>query len=201
MAKLRIGVLGLANIARRSVIPAIKQLDDTYELVGVGTRDVLNAQSLDLTFSQELLVSYDSLLKFDGLDCVYIPLPTGLHHEWNLKFLSRGISVLSEKSLGVSLEEAREMVGVAENSNAALLENFQFQFHSQFSYLREILVSGRLGELRGFSAFFGFLLSQTLTTSGMIKRSAAGRFWTQVHIRPKCLSYYLGLNLKLLLRA
>ena len=48
------------------------------------------------------------------------------------------------------------MVELAEVKDLALLENFQFQFHSQFAYLRDFIQSEEFGELRAFRASFGF---------------------------------------------
>ena len=38
MKKLRIGVLGFASIAQKAIIPAIKELTDCFEFVGIATR-------------------------------------------------------------------------------------------------------------------------------------------------------------------
>ena len=151
--KIRIGVLGAANIALRSVIPAIKTLPERYELVGIGSRNASKKQDID---QQKLIVGYDNLLDNFSLDAVYIPLPNSLHFEWVKKALEREIHVLVEKSLGCSYEEVVELNDLARQKNLVLVENFQFRFHSQLKYILDVVNEGKLGELRIVRSAFCF---------------------------------------------
>ena len=54
MKKIRIGVLGLANIATRSIIPTINKLPNLFNFVGVASRGykkVKNLKNLIVAFS------------------------------------------------------------------------------------------------------------------------------------------------------
>ncbi|UJH91295.1 Gfo/Idh/MocA family oxidoreductase [Antarcticibacterium sp. 1MA-6-2] len=151
--KIRIGVLGAANIAVRSVIPAIESLQERFELVGIGSRSASKKQDVD---QQKLIEGYDNLLDNFSLDAVYIPLPNSLHFEWVRKALERGIHVLVEKSLGCSYEEVVELNKLASEKDLVLVENFQFRFHSQLKYVLDVLKDGKLGELRIVRSTFCF---------------------------------------------
>ena len=48
------------------------------------------------------------------------------------------------------------MVELAEVKDLALLENFQFQFHSQFAYLRDFIQSEEFGSCVPSELPFGF---------------------------------------------
>ena len=77
--KLKISVLGTVNIALRSVIPAILNLEDKFELVGVSTRKIDNKKDYrDL----KIIEGYESIINPDFIDAVYIPLPNSLHFRW-----------------------------------------------------------------------------------------------------------------------
>ena len=97
MGVINIGVLGLASIARRSVIPAILSQSENYQLIGLGTRSIEKTKESYPELPGNLLMSYDDLLKLPELDALYVPLPTGMHYEWVVRGLNRGLSIISEK--------------------------------------------------------------------------------------------------------
>ena len=145
---LRVGILGTAAIARRSILPALLSLPDHYRVVGIASRsmdaasafvnELENAPSHGTGPSQiKPHGSYASLLEDPSVDAVYVPLPNGLHYEWVSRALRAGKHVLCEKSLGCTLQETEDMVALAEANDLALVENFQFRFHHQLQVLRE----------------------------------------------------------------
>ncbi|MEC3880157.1 Gfo/Idh/MocA family protein [Parapedobacter sp. 10938] len=154
--KVHIGVLGAANIAIRSVIPAIQQLNDCFELVGVASREVAGSQSKLSHLNTKVVDGYSNILNRKYIDAVYIPLPNSLHYEWVKTALERGIHVLVEKSLACTYDEVVELNKIAEANNLVLIENFQFRFHSQLAYIRNLLLQGTLGDLRIVRSTFCF---------------------------------------------
>lgn len=156
MKKIRIGVLGCANIAHRSMIPAIKSLPDQYELVAVASRADAKASQFAQEFNCEAIASYEQMLERQYVDALYIPLPTGLHKEWINKALCLGKHVYAEKSIAFSYADAQEMVENARRNNAALMEGFMFQYHSQNLRVKEMIRNGEIGDVRYFTGSFGF---------------------------------------------
>lgn len=153
MSKIKIGVLGTANIAVRSIIPAIFSLPEHFELVGVASR---NINDKNLSASIQLIEGYENLIENCELDAVYIPLPNSMHYEWVKKSLQKNIHVLVEKSLACNLEQVKELNNLAKQKNLVLMENFQFRFHSQLQYIRDILNKNTIGEIRSFRSTFCF---------------------------------------------
>jgi hypothetical protein len=149
------GILGCANIATKSVIPAI-QLSDSDHLIAIASRDLLKATTIAGQFNCKPIEGYDHLLSLDEIDAVYIPLPTGMHYEWVIKALNRNKHVLVEKSAGSNLAEVTEMVALAKSKKLALIENFQFQFHSQQQFVLDLLKNNTIGEIRHLRTSFGF---------------------------------------------
>ena len=155
MSKIRIGVMGCANIAKKSIIPAIKRLSEQFELVAVSSRDEDKANEFANLFECKAVVGYDSLLN-EAIDAVYIPLPTGLHEEWITKALISGKHVYAEKSIANSFSSAQKMVGEAKNRNLALMEGYMFQYHTQHQKVKQLIADDAIGEIRSFSGAFGF---------------------------------------------
>lgn len=156
MRKIRIGILGCAAIAERSVIPAILALKDQYQLIAVASRTIEKANKFATKFSCEAIDGYKKLVNRDDIDALYIPLPTGLHKEWVMNALNSGKHVYAEKSIALNYKEAIGMVDKARQNNLALMEGYMFQYHSQHSKVFDIISSGTIGEIRSFSASFGF---------------------------------------------
>jgi predicted dehydrogenase len=156
MKKLKIGIIGCAQIAERSVIPAMQALPEFFEVLGVASRSETTVRPYAEKLGVPAVVSYEALFKIPDLHAVYIPLPNGLHAEWIEKALNRGIHVLVEKSLACCYEDVVKLNDLAADKGLALVENFQFRCHPQLQAITDVIESGRLGELRCVRSSFGF---------------------------------------------
>jgi predicted dehydrogenase len=152
---MNIGVLGCANIAMRSVIPAIKSIPD-INLVAVASRTLKKANEYAKKFECEAIEGYDNLISRKDIDAIYLPLPTGLHLEYVVKCLEGGKHVLAEKSLGMNYPEVEIMVNLAKEKNLLLMENYMFEYHSQHKFVLDLIKNNEIGELRLFRSSFGF---------------------------------------------
>ena len=155
MSNLKIGVLGCANIARRSVIPAIKSIVE-FELVAIASRTRAKAEEFALEFDCEAIEGYQNLLERKDINVIYMPLPTGLHEEWVMKALEAGKHILIEKSLAMNYDSAHRMVDLARQKGLLIMENFMFLYHKQHQFVKDLIVKGEIGELRCFRSSFGF---------------------------------------------
>jgi len=155
MGKIKMGVMGCANIAKRSVIPEIKLIED-FELSAVASRSKEKADAFAKHFNCEGIDGYDNLLKRDDIDAIYMPLPTGMHEEWVLKTLEAGKHILIEKSLAVDFSSAQKMVEKAKEKGLLIMEDFMFLYHSQHQFVKDLISKGEIGELRCFRSSFGF---------------------------------------------
>lgn len=149
------GVLGCAGIAQKSVIPAILSIDEN-ELIAVSSRKQETANQLAKKFNCIGIEGYEELLKRSDIEAVYIPLPNGLHYEWIMKALEYNKHVLVEKAAFIHYKEAEDAVRFAQQKRLAIVENFQFQHHSQNIYVKNLLRQNEIGELRCFRSSFGF---------------------------------------------
>lgn len=154
--KIRIGIVGCAKIARRSMAPAIRQLGDDFELVAVASRDAAKAASFAAEFGCEAVTGYDALVARPDVDALYVPLPTGLHPEWVGKAIAAGKHVYAEKSFTATLAQTERLVASARASATTLMEGYMFLYHRQQAVVAAWLHEGVIGELRHFHGSFGF---------------------------------------------
>lgn len=152
----KIGVLGCSSFASRSIVPAIVERADCFQLAGIASRDEAKARENATRFGVKAFGGYDSILRHPGLQAVYIPLPNSLHFEWIGKALDAGLHVLVEKSMACSAGDVKTLNMLAQSKGLVLMENFQFRFHRQLAEVRGIVDGGQIGELRCVRASFGF---------------------------------------------
>jgi predicted dehydrogenase len=141
------GILSSANIARKAVTPAIATAGNA-RVVCAGTP---NGEKL-----REHAAQYGSVLADPEVDAVYNPLPNGMHAEWSIRALEAGKHVLCEKPMTVYPAETAEMIAAAKKAGRWLMEAFMYRFHPQMTLAREVLDSGRIGELRLVRTSFTF---------------------------------------------
>src|SRR6266852_7928046 len=84
-APVRWGILSLANIGFRRVIPAILNSPEE-QLVAVASRNSEHAKEL-LAHIPDLRIygDYESLINDPDIEAVYVPLPNSLHAEWTIR--------------------------------------------------------------------------------------------------------------------
>ncbi len=156
MTRVRWGVLSTANIGVAKVIPGMRKAE-RCELVAIASRDAAAAESA----AKELEIprahgSYEGLLSDPEVEAVYIPLPNHLHAEWTLRAAEAGKHVLCEKPLAMTSAQAQEMVDGCRRAGVLLMEAFMYRLHPQWVRTREIVASGRLGELTAIQGFFSY---------------------------------------------
>jgi xylose dehydrogenase (NAD/NADP) len=157
MARLRIGILGAARIARLftdSVRPSRKIV-----IAALAARDVARARA----FAAELRIprvhtSYEALLADPEIDAIYNPLPNTLHAEWSIRAIDAGKHVLCEKPLAMASREADAMFAAARSKGRYLVEGYPYRAQPQTIELRKLLASGAIGTVQLVQAAFGFPL-------------------------------------------
>lgn len=158
MRKLRIGILGAADIAYRRFLPALRKTEN-FTFVGVAVASEAGrerAQRIVNDFGGCIYIGYENILRMPDIDAVYIPLPPSLHFTWAYKALTMGKHVLSEKPCTTKLEDVEKLVRLAEEKQLVINENYAFTMHRQITKVKELVASGEIGELRLIRSAFGF---------------------------------------------
>jgi predicted dehydrogenase len=157
--KVRWGILGTAKIAREQVIPALKSGDLT-EVVAIASRDARRAGEAAAEFAiPKAYGSYEALLADPDVDAVYNPLPNHLHAPLTIRALEAGKHVLCEKPIALNAEEACQIEAAQARTGKLAAEAFMVRFHPQWQRAREIVKSGRLGDVRAIQTFFSYHLT------------------------------------------
>ena len=95
---------------------------------------------------ENLFSDYRGMLDSVDLDAVIVCTPHTLHYEHVMEALRRGLHVLVEKPMAVSLREAEEMASEASRRNLVLAIGYQRHFDPVYTYVRNLVLSGDLGD-------------------------------------------------------
>ena len=155
-SKIRWGVLGVASIATKKVIPAMQKCQRA-EVVAIASRDLGRAKKAaeDLHLPHAY-GSYEELLAAPDIDAIYNPLPNHLHVPWSVKALQAGKHVLCEKPISLTAEEAEQLIVTRNQTGFKIGEAFMVRTHPEWLRAREIVRGGQIGELRSIVSVFSY---------------------------------------------
>jgi predicted dehydrogenase len=156
IAKVKWGVLGVASIAVRRVIPAM-QAGEYSEIVGIASRDLKKAEEAARKLEiPKAYGSYEELLADPEIEVVYNPLPNHLHVPWSIKAAEAGKHVLCEKPISVTVAEAKTLLATRDRTGVKMGEAFMVKTHPQWLRTRELVRTGKIGELRAITGAFSY---------------------------------------------
>lgn len=135
---LKIGVLGAGHLGKIH-LRLIRELTNDYELAGFFDPDPETAKQVSEQFGIPVIDSVDELVRM--CDVVDIVTPTVNHYECAVKALRHSRHVFIEKPLANSLNEAREMIGLANEANVKVqvghVERFNPAFKAAIPYIKQ----------------------------------------------------------------
>ncbi|HZQ06062.1 MAG TPA: Gfo/Idh/MocA family oxidoreductase [Anaerolineae bacterium] len=155
--RVRWGLLSTARINER-LIPCL-QSSRRNELVAVASRSQARADEYAAQWNiPRAYGDYDALVNDADIDAIYISLPNHLHCEWAVRCANAGKHVLCEKPLALATEEVERMADAARANNVVIQEAAMMRFHPQTEFVRDLIASGTLGEMRLARGVFTFTL-------------------------------------------
>ena len=135
MKKLRVGVVGAGYLGK---FHAQKYAGmDHVELVAVVDTDRTRAETVAATVSARACTDYRDLL--GAVDAVSVVVPTQAHFTVSKTFLENDVDVLIEKPMTVVLDEADELIDIAEARGCIIQVGHLERFNPAVVALRKIV--------------------------------------------------------------
>ena len=154
--KVRWGILSTAAIGVKKVIPGM-QKGEWSEVTAIASRDLGKAETVARALGiPKAYGSYEELLADPQIEAIYNPLPNQMHVPWSIKAAEAGKHVLCEKPLSLTVAEAKKLLEVQERTGVKMGEAFMVRTHPQWLRTRELVKSGRIGDLRSIVGFFSY---------------------------------------------
>jgi predicted dehydrogenase len=143
--KLRWGLIGCGDIARKRVAPALRD-HPKCELVAISRARFDQAESFAKEFSaRRWYDKWEGLITDDEVEAVYIATPVYLHAPQAIAAARAGKHVLCEKPMAMAVSECDEMIAAAAKNNVRLGVAYYRHFYPVVERICEILKSGLIG--------------------------------------------------------
>ncbi len=154
--KVKWGVLGVAEIAVRKVIPAM-QRGEVSQIAAIASRDHERAKSAASKLGiDKAYGSYEDLLADPEIEAIYNPLPNHLHVPWSIKAAEAGKHVLCEKPISLSVEEAKVLLEARNRTGMKIAEAFMVRTHPQWRKALELVAADRIGKVQSVMGYFSY---------------------------------------------
>ncbi len=126
---------------------------DEVEMVIACDRDEDRLAKMRKSFyGIETSTDYETIIDQADVDIIVIATPVSTHHEIAKRALTAGKHVFIEKPMTSSVAEAEELISLAEQRNLKLFVDHTFIYTGAVRKMKEIITSGRLGELYYFDS-------------------------------------------------
>lgn len=142
--KLNFALIGCGKIG----IKHAALIQEFGNLIAVCDVDAKRAHSFSKQFQATSYVNIDELLTQEKyIDVVVVCTPNGLHATHTIKSLESGHHVLCEKPMAIQVEDAKQMIQVAEKANKKLFVVKQNRYNPPVVAVKKIIDEGRLGKI------------------------------------------------------
>jgi len=174
--KLRWGLIGCGDIARKRVAPALRDLECS-ELIAVSRARSELAASFAKDFgATRCHAEWRDLLSDDEIDAVYIATPVHLHAAQTIAAAEAGKHVLCEKPMAMNVQECDRMIDAARSHRVKLGIAYYRRFYPVVARVKEIIESGEIGVpfLAQIEAFEWFNPAAGDSRSWLLRKQLAG---------------------------
>jgi predicted dehydrogenase len=156
--RIRLGMVGGGQGAFIGGVHRIAaRLDDHFELVAgalSATPEKAMASGRDLGLAEDRIYgTYADMAKREarlkaGIEAVAIVTPNHMHFPVAREFLKRGIHVICDKPLTVSLKDARRLADLVDKSGAVFVLTHNYTAYPMIRQARAMVAEGALGRIR-----------------------------------------------------
>lgn len=145
MKELRFAIIGAGAIAR-SYEAAFREVKGAT-VVAVCDTNGAAAEELASRIGCEAYSLLPALLRKASFDAAIVCTPPVTHESITCKILRSGRHVLCEKPLAITVNSARQMLAVAEQTGMILTMASKFRYAADVRRARELLFAGEVGDL------------------------------------------------------
>ena len=144
--KFGIGIIGVGMAVRPHML-SLQDLAGEIEVCGVYARTRATREAFALETGFPAADSIDALLSNPNLDAILLLTPANARVEIVRSVAAAGKHILMEKPAGRTTQDAEEIVAICDDAGVKLGVVFQNRFRAASLTMKDLLDSGKLGEL------------------------------------------------------
>ncbi len=142
----KIGVIGCGRISKNH-FETIKNLGNRVQLVAVCDNVEARAKEVAESYKVPFYTNYIEMLDKEKFDLVTICTPSGMHPMMGIEVANHGVHVLTEKPMGVRLQDADALIEACDKNNVQLFVVKQNRLNPGIQALRHAIDKGRFGRI------------------------------------------------------
>ncbi|MDF4188026.1 Gfo/Idh/MocA family oxidoreductase [Ligilactobacillus salivarius] len=119
-------------------------------------------------------INPDEMITDPNVDIIYIATPHISHYDYIKKALNAGKHVFAEKAITISAKQLDEVIALAKSKNLILTEGFTLYHMPIYEKVRDLISSGKLGDIKLVQVNFGSLKDYNPNNRFFAKELAGG---------------------------
>jgi predicted dehydrogenase len=170
---IKAGIIGLGKmgISHCAIVNAHKNVN----LAAVCDTSAFVLEAFKKYSSIKCYTDYQKLIDQENLDCVFIATPTKSHFEIAKYALEKKLHVFCEKPLGLTVNESKEMVDMANAKRLVNQVGYHNHFIGTFREMKRLLQNRILGEIYHFHGeAYGPVITREKEGSWRLSRETGG---------------------------
>ncbi|MBN2457216.1 MAG: Gfo/Idh/MocA family oxidoreductase [Sedimentisphaerales bacterium] len=172
MRELKIGIIGCGAVAKYLYLPAVSACSFA-KVEALVDKNISRAEALAKKFSAGY-VAGDYSEVFNRVEAVIIALPHFLHAPVSIDFLKRGIHVLVEKPMAMTVEQCDDMIEAADLTGSVLAVGLVRRFYNTSRFVKQIIDEGWLGRIQSFDFREGSIYNWPVASDFFFKKDSGG---------------------------
>lgn len=146
MAKIKVGIIGVGNIAESHINGYLQNPDvELYAFCDINEERLKQkGEKFGVT---RLFTDKNEMLKLEEIDAVSVCTWNAAHAECTIAALNAGKNVLCEKPMAMNSEEALAMQAAAEKSGKLLMIGFVRRYGNDCKILKDFIDNGYMGDI------------------------------------------------------
>lgn len=144
---LNTGVIGVGSMGKNHA----RVLSEISNLVGVADPDKKAGKSVSKKTGAQYFDNYKDLVKED-VDAVCVAAPTDMHFDISKDIISKGIHVLVEKPMCLTLKDSEKLVQLAKDAGLTLAVGHIERHNPVVAFTKKALEAGAYGDAIALSA-------------------------------------------------
>lgn len=149
MDKVRIGIIGVGYLGTQHA--RILSYLEEAELKGVADVDFKKAVEIGNRHGVEYFENFEDML--DEIDAAIVATPTSEHFSISMRLLNKGKSVLVEKPISETVEQAEQLVAKAKKSGAILQVGHLERFNPAVEAIEKVISEPKFIEVQRLGSF------------------------------------------------
>lgn len=142
----KIALIGCGRISGKH-LESIAQLPNDLKLTAVCDIQAERARAAAEKYHVNWYTDYEKLLEQEELDLVSICTPSGMHPQHGTAAARKGLHVIVEKPMAITLESADELIHTCDKSKVELFVVKQNRLNTTLQLLKRAVDKGRFGKI------------------------------------------------------